>query len=193
MLALNIFQWLISDYRMELRASVDVIAPIPHIVDDTVISSESQTFLKNPIQSNQNVSDINISINISNNRDLINLLKNFQEQINTTKKIIDKLVEVARSSENGETEAKIQQNEDINPVNTNEQLDTENIQESKLTSLPPKPDILKESVDLKPAPKLKTIAKTKKELKDRIFEEISLRRRTAYKGLLYIHSKMEEQ
>ena len=197
MLALNIFQWLISDYRMELRTNVDISAPIPHIVEDTNQSIESQTILINPDQSSKDSNDIKISINISNNRDLIKLLKDFQGQINTTKKILDELVEKVIASENGETETKIEtsksinydtiqevipeghQSDDINPElnqfseKTDEQLDTENIQEeSKLTTLPPKPNSLRESVNdqssklsIKPAPKLKTKAKTKKELK----------------------------
>ncbi|KKM01092.1 hypothetical protein LCGC14_1797860, partial [marine sediment metagenome] len=115
--------------------------------------------------------------------------------INTTKIIIDKLVETAISSENGETEAKfeasksitkdtiqevipeVQQNEDMNPdlkqfsMKKNEQWVKENIQiDSQLTSLPLKPDILRDSqnskLSLKPAPKLKTKTKAKKELKD---------------------------
>ena len=199
-LTLNIFQWLISDYRMELRANEDGIASVPQIIDDTKLFIESQTFSKNAIpQSNKNSSEIvGISINISSNRELIELLKTFQKQINTTKIIIDKLVETAISSENGVTEAKIkkpnsvtydaiqkdileiQQNEYTKPelkrssVKTNEQLVPENIQEeSELTTLPPKPESLRKGANdqssklsLKPAPKLKTGAKTKKELKD---------------------------
>ena len=193
-LTLNIFQWLISDYRMELGANEDVIAPVPQIIDDTKLFIESQTFSKNAIpQSNKNSSEIvGISINISSNRELIELLKTFQKQINTTKIIIDKLVETAISSENGVTEAKIkkpnsvtyeaiqkdilevQQNEYRSSVKTNEQIIPENIkEESELTTLPPKPESLRKGANdqssklsLKPAPKLKTGAKTKKELKD---------------------------
>ena len=198
MLALNIFQWLISDYRMELRANVDVNTPVPQVFNDPNQFLESQTFPNKSIQSKNNSSNVEISINITNNRDLIELLKTFQKQINSTKNIIDKLVETAISSENDENEVNIvesksvssdtnqeeipevQQDEYTNPelkrslVKANKPLVPENIQEeSILTMLPPKPEILRKSIDdqssklsLKPAPKLKTKDKSKKELKD---------------------------
>ena len=190
-LALNIFQWLISDYRMELRTKADTPAPIPQIIKDSTQIKEQLAKSTNFLHKDDSSSYIGVTINISNNRELVALLKTFQNQINSTKIIIDKLVETAISAEDKENESlktEIIQNAIVNqPEN---QIDTElqktsaeirdeviieinREKESGLTSLPPKPESLKKvlakdntDLTLKPAPKLKTKAKSKKELKD---------------------------
>jgi hypothetical protein len=91
--AYNLFSWLISDYRMELHSS----GAIPNNTPQEVI---------NPPQSPSSVSitpemqnfDGSFSSNISSSSDLMGLLKMFQNQINTIKVTIDKLVDAAISS-----------------------------------------------------------------------------------------------
>ena len=176
-LALNIFQWLVSDYRMELRTKADTPAPIPQIIKDTTQIKEQLAKSTNFLHKDDSSSDIKFSINITNNRELVALLKTLQNQINSTKIIIDKLVETAISAED-----KVNQPE--NQIDTELQKTSAEIRdeviieinrekESGLTSLPPKPESLKKvlakdspDLTLKPAPKLKTKAKSKKELKD---------------------------
>jgi len=187
-LALNIFQWLLSDYRMELRTKADIDAPIPQIIKDSTQIKEQQANSTNFLYKDETSSDIGVTINISNNRELVALLKTFQNQINSTKKIIDKLVETAISAEAKENESintEIRQNTIVNQPENQiyTELQTEirdeiiieknREEEPGLTSLPPKPESLKKvllgdntDLTLKPAPKLKTKAKSKKELKD---------------------------
>ncbi|MFX1304900.1 MAG: hypothetical protein ACFFBV_07115 [Promethearchaeota archaeon] len=183
-LVLNLFQWLISDYRMELRANLDLPTPIdqksisqPTISEERITSAPSIPAEKRSI-------NIDFSMKISKKSELIELLKIFQNQINTIKTTIDKLVEKSIDSddeifdlENSET---IQSPDSTYTIKPKEQVDIEDsevteeisIQEEPiLTALPPKPESLKKDEDeieqfLKPAPKLKTKAKTKRELKN---------------------------
>ena len=183
-LVLNLFQWLISDYRMELRANLDLPTPIdqksispPKISEEHIVSTPSIPAEKRSI-------DIDFSMKISKKSELIELLKIFQNQIKTIKSTIDKLVQKAIDSDdevfklgNAET---IQAPDSSHTIKPNEQVDTGGPQvteeisvqeEPTLTALPTKPESLKkDEIDaeqfLKPAPKLKTKAKTKKELKN---------------------------
>ncbi|MFX0139992.1 MAG: hypothetical protein ACFFDN_40495, partial [Candidatus Hodarchaeota archaeon] len=107
-LALNIFQWLISDYRMELRANVDV--PIPHTPISSPEISEKQDSSTPSVPTDKRSIDIDFSMKISKKSELIELLRIFQNQINTVKTTIDRLVEKAidsdgeiLNSENSET------------------------------------------------------------------------------------------
>jgi hypothetical protein len=119
---------------------------------------------------------------------LIELLKIFQNQINTIKTTIDKLIETA--SESGEDIIESNQLEsseihdtiqDIQPsvqempsipeiTSEISAVSEKEKEEETLTALPPKPESLTEEqveeTGLKPVPKLKTKGKTKKELKD---------------------------
>ena len=191
-LALNIFQWLISDYRMELRANIDVPVPVPHTSITSPQISEEQTFPTPPISVEKRSIDIDFSMKISRKSELIELLRIFQNQISTIKSTIDKLIE--KTIESGDetfelgTSETIQTSDSSQAIELDEESDTsptqfteeiskqdfEEIgdqQEPSLTALPPKPEILKKEeidteISLKPPPKLKTKAKTKKELKN---------------------------
>ncbi|KKL25765.1 hypothetical protein LCGC14_2402030 [marine sediment metagenome] len=150
-LTLNVFQWLVSDYRMELRRNADLPVPTPQTYNDTTPLSKQQIYSTDSIQIDKKSKDVGFSLKISNKSELIELLKNLQSQINNSKIIIDRLVEIALTSEDEITEQ----------------------EETKLTTLPPKPESLKKvtvetnsELSLKPAPKLKTKSKTPKELRD---------------------------
>jgi len=143
-LTLNIFQWLVSDYRMELRGNADLPVPIPQTYNDTSPLSKQQIYSTNSIQIDKKSKDVSFSLKISNKSELIELLKNLQGQINNSKTIIDRLVEIALTSKDEITEQEV----------------------ARLTTLPPKPESLKKAtvetnseLSLKPAPKLKTKAK----------------------------------
>ena len=127
---------------------------------------------------------------ISKKSELMELLKIFQNQINTIKNTIDKLIkttgasekEIIELTENKITEIPSQTQEYVPDVQISEQtekqedyIDLGEQEEPTLTALPPKPGKLKEDKDfiglplvddeskisLKPAPKLKKQSKTK--------------------------------
>ena len=187
----NIFQWLVSDYRMELRNSVDVPTPVPQSFLNSSKISEEQEISPLSVSTDKRSIDIDFSMKISKKSELIELLKIFQNQINTIKSTIDKLVEKAIDSDNGIIELeksessqtftsseviKPNDREEIEPVQKTGKIDEHDYEEiflqqdTTLTALPPKPESLKndesdEEKSLKPPPKLKTKSKSKKELK----------------------------
>ncbi|MFX1314653.1 MAG: hypothetical protein ACFE9T_02225, partial [Promethearchaeota archaeon] len=168
LLALNIFKWLVSDYRMELRASGKIPAPTP---DMSVGSSQipvQQNGSSEPTMSTKRNIDIDFSMKISKKSELMELLKIFQNQINTIKNTIDKLIKKTETSEKEIIELR---NTDFShpPVKTQEftqeaQYSTDISQisedtkkqgyielgeqgEPTLTALPPKPEKLKPTED----------------------------------------------
>lgn len=187
-LALNIFKWLISDYRMELRSSLDIPTPVSRSVEETSQIQEQPEISTSSAPSEGRTINIDFSMKISKKGELIELLKIFQNQINTIKTTIDKLIETASESDKDIIESKqleISETQDVSqdiqtiiqetpslPEITSEISAIINMEkeEEVLTTLPPKPEsLIEEEVEetvLKPAPKLKTKDKTKKELKD---------------------------
>ncbi|MFX0076631.1 MAG: hypothetical protein ACFE96_14405 [Candidatus Hermodarchaeota archaeon] len=164
--AFNVFSWLISDYRMEQHSS----GSIPEIAPQEEIGVQQPTDYTPPSEfggeSKQKV-DINFSMNLSKQSELVELLKIFQNQISMIKTTIDKLVETAISS-------------NINSENSVNHIETPNKSSQKtktsitdgfdellappedLSDLPPKPESLKYKDQLKPAPKPKSGKKAKK-------------------------------
>jgi hypothetical protein len=187
-LALNIFKWLISDYRMELRVNLDAPVPSPQTSVIPPTMSEEQDVSKVYVPSDKRSIDIDFSMKISKKSELVELLKIFQNQINTIKSTIDKLIEKATTSDyeidESENLKAAQNSNDSQLIEAVEEFDTEippvaenssdeiSIQdEAALTALPPKPESMKKEESdseeyIKPPPKLKTKAKTKKELKN---------------------------
>jgi hypothetical protein len=92
--AFNLFSWLISDHRMELHSS----GAIPQITSQEIINPPQSSSPTSSTLETQNV-DIKIPGKISNNNDLIVALKMLQNQINTIKATIDKLVEATNISQ----------------------------------------------------------------------------------------------
>ncbi len=193
-LALNIFKWLISDYRMELRGNPDLTTPIPQTLNNSTQLSDQQSNSTDSIQIDKESIDIAFSKKITNKSELIELLKTLQSQINTSKTNIDRLIETVLTSEDVINEFK-QTKIILPPENTtiikpddqiindfskasekinDQKLDVKGQQEvPELTTLPPKPESLKKlpvdpnsELSLKPVPKLKTKTKTSKELKN---------------------------
>jgi hypothetical protein len=187
-LALNIFNWLVSDHRMELRSTLDIPTPISQ-GSETISSIEEQPIYPNGTAPSTGRSiNIDFSMKISKKGELIELLKIFQNQINTIKTTIDKLIDTAIDADTeifesdqlqiSDTQELYQDNQPIMQESptiqeiTSEINNLSNIEEDEgpLTSLPPKPESLVveevEETGLKPVPKLKTKDKTKKELKD---------------------------
>ncbi|MHA2038672.1 MAG: hypothetical protein ACW98X_19750 [Promethearchaeota archaeon] len=187
-LTLNIFNWLVSDYRMELRSKSEV--PIPEALSPREIN-DSTIEIQPEIQASSSPSEhrtinIDFSMKISKKSELIELLKIFQNQIKTIKTTIDKLIETSSESEgdiiefNSEEISQIQISDKDTQVSEDEfpeppKIKSEDIKkdDSDLTDLPPKPESMLQEVleeidetGLKPAPKLKTKSRTKKELKN---------------------------
>ena len=184
-LALNTFKWLISDYRIDLRSSNKIPIPVtskPDITQQSKPQPENNTLL-----TEWPSVDIDFTMRISTKSELMKLLKIFQNQINTIKGTIDKIIDTISDSDMDIIEIKrselseIAEDNDINlddygklpkaseivtDVPSNEKFNEESIE---LTSLPKKPNSLKSEksgeFDLKPAPKLETKGKTNKELK----------------------------
>ncbi|MBN1800238.1 MAG: hypothetical protein JW891_01955 [Candidatus Lokiarchaeota archaeon] len=122
-LALNIFNWLFSEERAEIRKSKNIPAPINH---DT--AAYQYDYVGNNASSKKNVNIDNVNINydikISNKSELMSLLKLFSDQINTMKKTIDHLIEKVAFDENSIiTGAQIAQN-----MNSHEQQQYNNWQ-----------------------------------------------------------------
>ncbi|MBA7499586.1 hypothetical protein ES704_02330 [subsurface metagenome] len=184
-LAFNIFSWLVSDYRIELHSS----GAIPKIAPQEVLST-TQTMdyhvppISSAITERKNV-DINFSMKISKKSELIDLLKIFQNQIDTIKTTIDKLIRTATSSESAITELNETPSNKIEKT-TSDALDELIASNEPLTDLPKRPESLDQNEDeyfiglprldvsdkLKPAPKPKTKKKVKK--KDLLAEKKGL-------------------
>jgi len=97
-LALNMFKWLVSDYRIELRSSIDVPVPIdqPSGIAPQIIEGSQQS--ASPTQIENKSIKIDFSMQISKKSELVELLKIFQNQINTIKTTIDNLIKSAIES-----------------------------------------------------------------------------------------------
>jgi hypothetical protein len=184
-LALNIFNWLLSDYRMELHSSGKVSSPTPEASSHmTQSTSAAQTPSTSSTDSRRKI-DIDFSMKISRKSELIELLKIFQNQINTIKNTIDKLIKTTEASEKEIVELSNAQNPNhqygpqsyatAEDITSKDSQELSEVDEDDLTALPPKPEGLKESDDfiglplvedeskisLKPAPKLKKSTKGK--------------------------------
>lgn len=177
-LAYNIFTWLVSDYRMELRSKGEV----PEVITQPVV--QTNNYFSGPtetISGGNNKIDIDFSMQISKESELYELLKIFQNQINTIKTTIDKLVR----SVGGLDEKILQHPPELKPpktshANSEDILDSLLQTDKNLTELPPKPVSLKkegngpfiglaklddeESIKFRPSDKPKKKLK-KKELK----------------------------
>ncbi|MBY8989883.1 MAG: hypothetical protein KGD58_03935 [Candidatus Lokiarchaeota archaeon] len=187
-LALNIFKWLVSDHRIELRSTLDIPTPLSQS-SAPISSAETQSIYSNDTSpSTGRAINIDFSMKISKKSELIELLKIFQNQINTIKTTIDKLIDTATDADTDIVESDQllisnieDQYQDNKPITqetpslediTSEINSISNLEkdEEGLTSLPPKPEsLVQEEVEetgLKPVPKLKTKDKTNKELKD---------------------------
>jgi len=189
-LAQNIFKWLVSDFRMELRANEDVPIPIPQTSVSTQKLSEEQEIPVTYTPTNQRSIDIDFSMKISKKSELVELLKIFQNQINTIKSTVDKLIKKAIDSDDEIFELENSENKQVSEssqmINLNEQTEdiltdiSEEISKQEiediflqevpsLTALPPKPERLKKNeTELKPPPKrnIKIKDRSKNELKD---------------------------
>jgi hypothetical protein len=179
-LVLNIFKWLVSDYRMELKANADLPVPRPQTPVGRPKITEAQD---SSIPSERRTIDIDFSMKISKKSELVELLKIFQNQIATIKNTIDKLIKKAINSENEIAEIHNSENipkpisepDEPTPAKVIKETIAEDFEdiglqrEPELTALPPKPESLKKDEEsLKPPPqlKIKTKAKNKKELKN---------------------------
>ncbi|TFG16988.1 MAG: hypothetical protein EU531_04670 [Promethearchaeota archaeon] len=136
-LAYNIFTWLVSDYRMDLRSKGEV----PEVI--TQPAPQTNNYISGPTGpasgANRKI-DIDFSMQISNQSELYELLRIFQSQINTIKTTIDKLVKTAGGSDN-----KIRDNPPTKKPPSPSQFVSEDAFDSllesdkNLTDLPPKP------------------------------------------------------
>ena len=167
--AFNIFSWLISDYRMELHSSGAIPEIIPQEeISDQQSSDYSSSSAQAGFEDKQKV-DISFSMNISKKSELVELLKIFQNQIDTIKTTIDKLIKTAISSDKDVTELKKKQGKSIKPSqeqvkqSINNGFDELLAPPEDLSDLPPKPDSLKKkhSDDLIGLPKLNLVDKLK--------------------------------
>ncbi len=96
-LAYNLFNWLVSDYRRELRANGTTEAPVTQSYD---YQSQGATQYDTTATSTGKRSvEIDYAIRISEKSELLELLKIFSNQINTIKISIDNLIEKVFLSE----------------------------------------------------------------------------------------------
>jgi hypothetical protein len=136
-LAYNIITWLVSDYRMELHSKGEV----PEVITQPV--PQTNNYVTGPIESIRDPKgkiDIGFSMQISKHSELYELLKIFQNQINTIKETIDKLVNTTEGSEN-QNPTKLKPPK---PSSTEMDVFDSLLETNKnLTDLPPKPVSLK--------------------------------------------------
>jgi hypothetical protein len=137
-LAYNIFTWLVSDYRMELHSKGEV----PEIMSQPV--TQTTNVISGSMETASNVNrkiDIDFSMQISTQSELYELLKIFQNQINTIKTTIDKLVKSASSSENKTLDNPPSSKPPTTSYSQSEDtLDSLLDTNKNLTELPPKPE-----------------------------------------------------
>jgi hypothetical protein len=185
-LALNIFKWLVSDYRMEMRSTMDAPTPMDQPIEISPSRVVQPEVTASSVPSENRTINIDFSMKISKKSELIELLKIFQNQISTIKNTIDKLIETSSESDEDVIELKPEEisqtqrgDQEIQPekesFTKHPKIISEEIQidDTELTALPQKPEsLIKEEQEeegesgLKPVPKLKTKSRTKKELKD---------------------------
>ena len=89
-LALNIFKWLLSDFRLELKSKG--LIPTPEVAVQEFISESSSSIQGQEAAEKISEPRVAIDIKISNKSDLMNLLKTFSSQINTIQKTINQLI-----------------------------------------------------------------------------------------------------
>ncbi|MFX1237986.1 MAG: hypothetical protein ACFFAS_03925 [Promethearchaeota archaeon] len=91
-LALNVFNWLFSVDRQEIRKSKKIPAPLNH---DQAAYQYEYAGNSDSSRPSINIDNVNLDydIKISNKSQLMSLLKLFSDQINTMKKTIDHLIE----------------------------------------------------------------------------------------------------
>ena len=180
------YNWLVSDYRMELHSS----GAITEIIPQEIINPPQSPGLMAVSPNSSNVT-LNIPSSIPNNiskSDLIEMLKSLQNQINTIKATVDKLYDITMAlkndSENNTSHyPTLNQSSALDPVSaTRKSSFTPGIDDllestKKLSELPPKPESFKKTEedltiglppidspsDLKSPPKLKFKKKSKKD------------------------------
>jgi hypothetical protein len=145
-LAYNIFMWLVSDYRMEMRSKGEIPEVVVQPVQQ-VNNYVSSTLEKTTEESKE--FNINFSMKISKKSELIELLKIFQNQINTIKTTIDKLIKVAYESDKDILEGAQPSLSSLQPppkAPVDDSLETFLETPKNLTDLPPKPiSLMKET------------------------------------------------
>jgi len=185
----NLFNWLLSDYRIDLRSKGEIPKITPQPVQTPVATPEYTSETIDSTSFNKKPLDIDFSIKITKKEELIELLKIFQNQINRIQNTIDKLINFLGGTSNHP----LPENSYIPPPPIEKEKPEikqdlgilEPPKDVKLTELPPKPDQLQKSgadvfiglppgekVNIKPVPKLKSKKKQKK--KDLITEKEAL-------------------
>ncbi len=191
-LAYNLFSWLISDHRMDLHSSGAIPDIVTNKPDSEIVSSDYSSEIPQSSFLEQKNFNIDFSMKISKKSELVELLKIFQNQVDTIKTTIDKLIKTTLASDKVIFELKNPpenaQNKEKEVKNKSQSSGLDKLLEAsdELTDLPPKPEslILKKEGDfiglpkiddankLKPVPKPATSKKIKK--KDLIAEKKAL-------------------
>lgn len=154
-LASNIFNWLISDYRMEIT-NQGTEHELPSATNSTQQMEESPIFNGYTSQVGL-VQTIDREIKFSTKEELVNILNNYLNQIETIKNSINRIIEIISGSANEifteqkfqvvENSAQINPNFVYEPYEDEEDMDyytyLQTEASAKLTDLPPKPQGLK--------------------------------------------------
>lgn len=146
LMAKNLFNWLVSDYRTELRSGTKASAPIAPAGANQ--NGRTAVYTDSSAPEGERSVDIDFSIKISSKSELIELLKIFQNQITTIQGTIDKLIEKAEVSEDEILELK---NIQVAPATVEQEAptllvardsdakDLYKLTPAPLSALPPKP------------------------------------------------------
>lgn len=111
-LAITVFNWLVSEYRQDLKASSEYEPPESQ---ESEITSQMdlESTLKKKVFEKPISTELETKIKISNKSDLINLLSTYLEQITHMKNTIETLIEKVSISEDEILELEAKQEETI--------------------------------------------------------------------------------
>jgi uncharacterized membrane protein len=145
-LALNIFNWLVSDYRMEITIQGTDRSKITTLKSVSSSSNNLPSNALSPINSfpeNNVIATIDILKNITSKSELMTLLQTFQTQINNLKYSVDSLIQYFNTADNN-LFAILQEKNDSStePIYIKESgvsSDFMVFDKSPLTDLPPRP------------------------------------------------------
>ncbi|MFX1257075.1 MAG: hypothetical protein ACFFAN_04405 [Promethearchaeota archaeon] len=135
-LVLNIFNWLISEYRMELtQHGTNHDIPVPSVQTSNQLTEQYLSPISSSLQE-QDFKSIKSIKQFSSRQELVNLLNSYLDQINTIKNSIEHIIKVVSTQDSN---ILWQAPENVQNYQQSHQRTIKARDESYLSELPPKP------------------------------------------------------